>query len=140
MLLAAPRDHGDDSLHTQLGCFLQSPFHAVKLEDGECKSDLRGKRDENRFAEFEFDAIRLDASDAAATDLGAGGNVKLLANLGAEYAGEMIGVGADKGSAVSGGSAAGVGGQVYKNLINMNYYAHQRTGPSSTDEGSTPGQ
>jgi cell division protein FtsI/penicillin-binding protein 2 len=30
------------------------------------------------------------------------------------------------GSAASGSSAAGVAGQVYKNLINMNYYAHQR--------------
>ena len=32
------------------------------------------------------------------------------------------------GSAVSGSSASGVGGLVYKNLINMNYYAHQRDG------------
>lgn len=29
------------------------------------------------------------------------------------------------GSAVSGSSASSVGGQVYRNLINMNYYAHQ---------------
>ncbi|MEO8097704.1 MAG: penicillin-binding transpeptidase domain-containing protein [Acidobacteriota bacterium] len=32
------------------------------------------------------------------------------------------------GSAVSGGSAAGVGGQVYKNLINGNFYAHTQDG------------
>jgi cell division protein FtsI/penicillin-binding protein 2 len=45
------------------------------------------------------------------------------------------------GSAVSGGSAAGVGGQVYKNLINMNYYAHQRTGaPASVLARALPGQ
>jgi len=45
------------------------------------------------------------------------------------------------GSAVSGSSASGVGGLVYRNLINMNYYAHQRGGESSTAfAGSVPGQ
>lgn len=32
------------------------------------------------------------------------------------------------GSAMSGGSAAGVGGNVYKNLVRNNYYAHEKTG------------
>ena len=45
------------------------------------------------------------------------------------------------GSAVSGSSASNVGGQVYRNLINMNYYAHQRNGEHSTAlAGSVPGQ
>lgn len=42
------------------------------------------------------------------------------------------------GSAVSGSSASNVGGQVYRNLINMNYYAHQREGEPVG--GSTQGQ
>jgi cell division protein FtsI/penicillin-binding protein 2 len=42
------------------------------------------------------------------------------------------------GSAVSGSSASNVGGQVYRNLINMNYYAHQREGEPTG--GSTQGQ
>ncbi len=45
------------------------------------------------------------------------------------------------GSAVSGSSASGVGGLVYRNLINMNYYAHQRGGEHATAfAGSVPGQ
>jgi hypothetical protein len=44
------------------------------------------------------------------------------------------------GSAVSGSSASGVGGQVYRNLLNMNYYAHQRGGEPVTLAGSSPGQ
>jgi cell division protein FtsI/penicillin-binding protein 2 len=43
------------------------------------------------------------------------------------------------GSAVSGSSASSVGGQVYRNLLNMNYYAHQRVGETAAT-GSTPGQ
>ncbi|MEP6960882.1 MAG: penicillin-binding transpeptidase domain-containing protein [Acidobacteriota bacterium] len=45
------------------------------------------------------------------------------------------------GSAVSGGSAAGVGGAVYKNLISGNYYAHNGGGehasPEPLAQGST---
>jgi penicillin-binding protein 2 len=44
------------------------------------------------------------------------------------------------GSAVSGSSASSVGGQVYRNLINMNYYAHQREGEPTSVAGSIPGQ
>jgi penicillin-binding protein 2 len=44
------------------------------------------------------------------------------------------------GSAVSGGSASGVGGQVYRNLINMNYYAHQSEGERVTVADLIPGQ
>ncbi len=44
------------------------------------------------------------------------------------------------GSAVSGSSASSVGGQVYRNLLNMNYYAHQRDGEKVVLAGSPLGQ
>lgn len=44
------------------------------------------------------------------------------------------------GSAVSGSSASSVGGQVYRNLLNMNYYAHQRDGEKVALAGSSQGQ
>lgn len=44
------------------------------------------------------------------------------------------------GSAVSGSSASSVGGQVYRNLLNMNYYAHQRDGEKVVLAGSSQGQ
>jgi penicillin-binding protein 2 len=44
------------------------------------------------------------------------------------------------GGAVSGSAASNVGGQVYRNLINMNYYAHEGSREPVTLAGSTQGQ
>jgi len=44
------------------------------------------------------------------------------------------------GSAVSGSAASTVGGQVYRNLINMNYYAHQREGEIAAAGATALGQ
>jgi cell division protein FtsI/penicillin-binding protein 2 len=44
------------------------------------------------------------------------------------------------GGAVSGSAASTVGGQVYRNLINMNYYAHEGSREQVAIAPSTPGQ
>jgi hypothetical protein len=55
----------------------------------------------NCFTQLKFHSIRMYAYDLAATDLGAGGKIELLANLGAQHLCQMPRVIAGEGGAVS---------------------------------------
>ena len=121
--VGAAGDYGHDSRDSQFGAFLDRPFHAVELENGEQESDAGYGDHRNFFPEFELNSGVLDACDASAPHNGTGGDIEFLSYAGTQDADQMIGMIAGEGGVVArefvGDPAASRHGEVGPQRLNM---------------------
>ena len=99
--VGATGDYGNDSRDSQFGAFLDRPFHAVELEDGEQEGDGGYGGDVHFFPEFEFDSAILEVRDASAPHCSTGGDIEFLSYAGAQDADEMISVFSGEGGVIA---------------------------------------
>ena len=97
VLLGALGEDGRDAGDAEFGDFFDGPLEAIELEDGEQKVDGEGGVGFELFAEGEEDFGFRDLSDLGEVEETVGYDVKELTGLGAQDAGEMLGLLAGEG-------------------------------------------
>jgi hypothetical protein len=82
-------DDRNDTRDANLRAFLERPFHAVKLEDGEGQNDQRSGFYCARFSKRELDAIIGDRSNGPTPYASPGSNIEFLADISTKYASQV---------------------------------------------------
>jgi len=108
VFFGAAGENGRDFRHPQFRGFFYAPLEVVELEDGEQEMDRQGGVGFELFVQGEEDFGFRYGGDLSAVQEAVGDDVEDLARLGAEDAGEVLGLLAGKGGV---GGVAGGGGE-----------------------------
>ena len=101
-MLGARRGHRNHRFHAELGDFLDHPFEAVELDQSRQNHERRQRLTGiERIHDAELDDARIGGNDLRQAERFAISDLVLLAGLGAEHAGEVVGVGSMKRGAIA---------------------------------------
>jgi Holliday junction DNA helicase RuvA len=100
--IRAGRLDGEDGLYAQLGNLFDHPFEPIEFEERDDQDDRRKRRaGVERFDDAEGNCARRHSFDFGEAESGAVSDLVTLAGFGAEDSGEMVGILAFEGGAVT---------------------------------------
>jgi hypothetical protein len=102
MRVRAAGNHGDYSGHPEFRAFLNRPFHAIELEDGENEGYAGLRSCGNNLAELKLHPVTGDAYDPTAADAVSGRDVEFLPDSSAKHLRKVLGMRSDQSSAIAG--------------------------------------